>query len=262
MELSQFELYLESQNLAETTINAHMRNIKKFAKVGRSQKIMVKKLDLLETWSKRLSAANSLSKYLQFKQQPNNLIVQYIHEANDEIQKDAEIRQKEMGQNETLPTLREMKAHTNSLFDKGNYLGYCVMYLFITFNVRNLDLISTVVKSKKLSNDSENFFIVGKNCVTYLRHKYKTADKYGPKVHIIKNPKFHTAISHLNYLLQPSDNIDRVVKNITAGIGHITQSTIAKIVLRESNNMNGISRVSKNRGTDLATLIQNYNITK
>jgi len=36
---------------------------------------------------------------------------------------------------------------------------------------------------------------------------------------------------------------------------------IAKIVLRESNNMNGIARVSRNRGTDITTLFQNYNIT-
>jgi len=44
MDFRQFELYLESQNLAETTINAHMRNIKKIAKVGLSQKLMVKKI--------------------------------------------------------------------------------------------------------------------------------------------------------------------------------------------------------------------------
>jgi len=133
--------------------------------------------------------------------------------------------------------------------------------LFITYTVRNKDLIAKVVKSKKQTNNTDNFFTVGRKQVTYLRNAYKTADKYGTKTHVITNPKFVSAIKTLDHLLRETDNIDRVVKNITAGIGHITESTIVKIVLRESNSMNGISRVSRNRGTDLTTLVQNYNIT-
>ena len=257
----EFRQYLENQNLAETTINAHMRNIKKIAKVGLSQKLMVKKLNEYPTWGTRLSAANTLSKYLVFKNQPNEEIVAYIHEANQEIQKESQIRQKDMALDDTLPTLKEMKAYTNSLYDSGNFRGYCVMYLFITYTIRNADLISTVVKSKKDTNTSENFFIVGRKQVTYIRNNYKTATIYGPKVHIIKHRKFHSAISHLNYLLQPSDNIDRVIKKITEGIGGVTESVIAKIVLRESNSMAGLKKISKNRGSDINTLINSYNIT-
>jgi hypothetical protein len=254
--------YLESQNLNKGTVKTHVRNLERFAAVGSSQKLIIKKLDLLETWPRRLSAANSLSKWLQFKQSPNDQIVKYIHEANAEIQKEAEIRQKDMALDDTLPSLKEMKAHTNSLFENGNYRGYAIMYLFLTYTLRNMDLVATVVKSKKDTNSTDNFFIVGKNQVIYLRNAYKTADKYGLKSHIIKSKKFHTAISKLNYLLKPTDNIDRVVKNITAGIGHITQSTITKIVLRESNTINGLKKISKNRGTDISTLIHSYNITK
>ena len=135
------------------------------------------------------------------------------------------------------------------------------MYLFITYTVRNKDLIAKVVKSKKQTNNTDNFFTVGRKQVTYIRNNYKTADKYGTKTHVITNPKFLTAISHLNYLLQPSDNIDRIIKKITEGIGGITQSVIAKIVLRESNSMAGLKKISKNRGSDINTLVENYNIT-
>jgi len=62
-------------------------------------------------------------------------------------------------------------------------------------------------------------------------------------------------------LLRETDNIDRIVKKITADIGNINEGTIVKIVLRENNTMNGLKRISKNRGTDITTLIQNYNIT-
>jgi len=261
MDFRQFELYLESQNLAETTINAHMRNIKKIAKVGLSQKLMVKKLNEYPTWGTRLSSANTLSKYLKFKNQPNELIVAYIHEANAEIQKESQIRRKDMAVDPCLPTLREMRVHMENLYQNGDYRSYAIMFLLLTFTVRNKDMIAKVVKSKKDTNDIDNWFIVGRKQVTWIRNKYKTAEKYGTKTHVIKNEKFLTAISKLEHLLKEDQNIDRVIKNITADIGGITQSTIVKVVLRHNNTMNNLRRVSRNRGTDMTTLVENYNIT-
>jgi len=259
----EFRQYLQSQNLNEATINTHERNLQNYGKVGQSQKMIINQLNLNETWSRRLSRANTLSKYLQFKNQPNDEIVAYIKNANEAIQKESQTRQKDMAEDPCLPTLSEMKTHMENLYDKGDYLGFCVMYLFITYTIRNKDMIAKVVKSKKQANDTaENFFIVGRKQVTYIRNNYKTADKYGTKTHVITNPKFHTAISHLSDLLKPTDNIDRVIKKITAGIGGITESVIVKVVLKYSNNMNNLKRISKNRGTDVTTLIQNYNITK
>ena len=256
-----FRQYLESQNLNNSTIDTHVRNLANYGKVGMSQRMIINQLNLNETWPRRLSRANTLSKYLRFKNQPNDEIVEYIHNANREIQKQAQIRQKDMAEDETLPTLSEMKTHMNNLYDSGNYLGYCVMYLFLTYNVRNADMIAKVVKSKKQTNDTDNFFVLGKKHVTYIRNNYKTVNKYGTKLHLITNPKFLTAIKTLDYLLRETDNIDRIVKKITADIGNINEGTIVKIVLRENNTMNGLKRISKNRGTDITTLIQNYNIT-
>jgi len=256
-----FIQYLESQNLHPTTVKTHVRNQENFGKIGRSQKLMVKKINEYPTWPRRLSVANTLSKYLQHKNQPNDEIVAYIHEANAAIQKDAQTRQQTMAEDPTLPTLKEMKTHMENLFQNGDYRGFCIMYLFLTFTVRNKDLVAKVVKSKKLSNETENFFIVGRKRVIYLRNKYKTAGIYGPKLHVITNPKFHTAISHLSDLLKPTDNIDRVIKKITEGIGGVTESVIAKIVLRENNTIKGLKKISNNRGTDINTLINSYNIT-
>ena len=258
----EFREYLELQNLNEATINTHERNLQNYGKVGQSQKMIINQLNLNETWSRRLSRANTLSKYLRFKNQPNEEIVAYIKNANEEIQKEATNRQIDLSNDPCLPTLKEMRDHMNSLFESGDYRGFCIMYLFLTFTVRNKDMIATVVKSKKDTNDSDNWFIVGRKQVTWIRNKYKTAYKYGTKTHVIKNEKFLTAIKNFNYLLKEDQNIDRVIKNITAGIGGITQSVIAKIVLRENNTMAGLKKISNNRGTDINTLIENYNITK
>jgi len=262
MDFIHFREYLEAQNLNETTVDTHVRNLKNYGKVGLSQKIMINKLDAYPTWPRRLSAANSLSKYLQYKVQPNDKIVEYIHNANREIQLEAQTRQRELSNDPTLPTLKEMREYMNSLFDKGDYRGYCIMYLFLVYTVRNQDLIAKVVKSKKQTNDTDNFFIVGQRQVTYIRNNYKTAYKYGTKTHIIKNQKFVSAIKTLSSLLKEGDNVDRMIKKITADIGSITESTIVKIVLRENNSMNSLKRISRNRGTDISTLVDSYNITK
>ena len=50
-----FRQYLESQNLNNSTIDAHMRNIKNYGKVGHSQKMIINQLNLNETWSRRLN---------------------------------------------------------------------------------------------------------------------------------------------------------------------------------------------------------------
>jgi hypothetical protein len=258
----EFRQYLENQSLAPTTINNHMKNIGEYGKIGESQRIMVNKIEALkQTLGTRLSMAGSISKYLKFKQKPNDEIVTYIKQLNELLQQDSDRRQKDMSTDETLPTVKEVKKYMDTLYDKGDYLSYCLLYLMVTYNTRNKDLILSVVKSKKETNDTDNFIVLTKTQAIYIRNDYKTAFKYGQKTQVIKNLKFLNAISNLSHLLKPTDNIDRVIKKATDGIGRISEGTLAKIVLKENNTINGLKRVSKNRGTDINTLINSYNIT-
>ena len=258
----EFQQYLEQQGLKPITIKNHMKNVTEYGKVGGSQRIMILRIEALKsTLATRLGMAGSISKLLQFNNQPNEEIVAYIKKTNEYIQEDAEKRQKEMSADETLPTVKEVKSYMNTLYDKQDYLSYALLYLMVTYQTRNKDLVLTVVKSKKQTNDKDNFIVLGKTQATYIRNDYKTAYKYGPKVQVIKNLKFLNAISNLSHLLKPSDNIDRVIKKATDGIGRIGEGTLAKIMLRDNNTINGLKKVSKNRGTDVNTLINSYNIT-
>ena len=258
----EFQNYLLDQGLAQSTIKNHMRNITEFGKVGSSQRIMIIRIEALKkTLATRLGMAGSISKLLQFNKQPNDEIVAYIKQLNEYIQEDAVKRQKEMSADETLPTVKEIKSYMNTLYDKGDYLSYALLYLMVTYQTRNKDLILNVVKSKKETNNTDNFIVLGKSQAIFIRNNYKTAYKYGPKVSVIKNLKFLNAISNLTHLLKPSDNIDRVIKKSTDGIGRINEGTLAKIVLKENNTIDGLKKVSKNRGTDVNTLINSYNIT-
>jgi hypothetical protein len=258
-----FEQYLQSQKLSPQTIETHLRNISNYGRtVGESQRIIINQLDLNQTWGRRLSRANTLSKYLQFKKQDNTEIVAYIKNANEQIQKESKTRQADMADDPSLPTAKELKRHLDTLYDRADYRGFCILYLFITYQCRNMDLIATVVKSKKQTNETENWFIVGKKHVIWLRNKYKTVDVYGEKRHVITNTRFHTAIKNMDHLLSETDNIDRVIKKVTHDFGGISEGTIAKIMLKANNTMNGLRRISRNRGTDMTTLVENYNITK
>lgn len=256
-----FEEYLTQQKLAESTIKKHLKNLDVLG-TKESQK---KFIDAIEpnTLAVQLSLAGTASKFLQYRNKPNDELVAYIKSINEQIQVESEKRQKLMSEDTTLPTMKQLKDRMNELYDNADYKGFCIMYLMITYQVRNMDMIATIVDKKKDTNTTENFFVVGRSQVTWIRNKYKTAFKYGTKINIIKNKKFiHAinidAISGVEYLLSPTDNIDRVIKKISGGIN---EGTIAKIVLRENNTINGLKKVSKNRGTDINTLINSYNIT-
>ena len=73
-----FRQFLEKQNLNDKTIETHIRNLTNYGKVGESQRIIINKLNENETWGRRLSRANTLSKYLQFKNLPNDEIVEDV----------------------------------------------------------------------------------------------------------------------------------------------------------------------------------------
>jgi hypothetical protein len=258
----EFQNYLEGQGLAQSTIKKHMKNVTEYGKVGGSQRIMILRIEALKsTLATRLSMAGSISKLLQFNNQPNDEIVAYIKKTNEYIQEDSIKKLKDMSTDETLPSVKEVKSYMNTLYDKGDYLSYALLYLMVTYQTRNKDLILTIVKSKKNTNDTDNFIVLGKGQAIYIRNNYKTAYIYGQKVQVIKNLKFMNAINNLTHLLKPSDNIDRVIKKATEGIGSVNEGTLAKIMLRDNNTINGLKRVSKNRGTDVNTLINSYNIT-
>tara|TARA_R110002167_G_scaffold323624_1_gene529588 strand:- start:3406 stop:4260 length:855 start_codon:yes stop_codon:yes gene_type:complete len=260
--LMDFQNYLEQQGLKPVTVKNHMKNVTEYGKVGGSQRIMILRIEALKpTLATRLSMANSISKLLQFNNHPNDEIVAYIKKTNEYIQEDSTKKLKEMSTDETLPTVKEIKKYMDTLYTKGDYLSYALLYLMVTYQTRNKDLILTIVKSKRETNTTDNFIVLGKSQATYIRNNYKTAYKYGPKVSVVKNLKFMNAISNLSHLLKPTDNIDRVIKKATDGIGRIGEGTLAKIMLKENNTINGLKKVSKNRGTDVNTLINSYNIT-
>ena len=258
-----FKRHLEEQKLSDYTIKTHINKLKlykeKYGNIGYDLDFIISNIDKEPTISMRKSLCGSLSKYLQYKGKDTKKMADYIFKQTADFQADKHKRTAET--KHELPTLKNIKAELNTLYERQDYRSFIILFLMVNYQVRNKDLICLVVSSKRDINNTDNFVVVGKSQAVYIRNSYKTAFKYGTKTNVIKNKKFMYAINQIGYILKPSDNVDRIIKKATAGIGGITEGTIAKIVLSENNTMNGLKKVSKNRGTDPVTLIESYNIT-
>lgn len=253
-----FQEYLTNQKLAPHTIKNHLRNMKRFDSIGDTQQEMINQSDTMSSTSLKMAVISTFSKYLQFMNKPNDIVLKHMKELNKINAQESAERHKAIAEDKSLPNTQQLIERMNDLYEIGNWIGYVVLYLLINYQVRNMDMIAKVVRFKKNINNTDNWLIVGKDKVVWIRNRYKTSATYGQKIIVIMDERFRNAISKLDALLTQKDNIDRVVKKITGGY---TESLIAKITLRDKNTINGLKQMSDNRGTDVNTLVSQYNIT-
>ena len=183
---------------------------------------------------------------------------------------------KNEGLKEELPSLKDLTAYTNALFENGEWRKYLVNYLLLTFNVRNMDLDLQIVKSNKVVNNKDNWIVLHKGSADYLRYVYKTADTYDCKANTITSKNALEAIKNILgdsdsvYLLAKADGerqkdnaLNKAVSRMTIktekykdGIG---QANMLKVILADKTDMKTFDKVSVNRGTSLKELNENYN---
>lgn len=170
---------------------------------------------------------------------------------------------------ETLPSFEEMKAWIDTLYDKGEYKKFVINWLLFNFGVRNMDLDCNVAFDGKRLDKKHNWLNIKVGSVDYVRNKYKTFKTYGQKKNIIKNPKFIDACTKMELapkqsLLSltgaediPETQLAQIVSRYTMnGLG---EGKIFKILV-ENSTVAGLERLSKNRGTNIATIVSAYNL--
>ena len=119
-----------------------------------------------------------------------------------------------------MPTYDEYKNYLTNLYNDEKWRDYIVNYLIFTYNVRNGDLYLKITDNKQ---DLKN--------------------------------------KDVNYLYLTYDNIGYYVKEIT--LNKIGEGNIMKLILKyydNNSNYNKIKQISKNRGTDIETLLTDYNL--
>ena len=268
MNKDEFALYLADDGLKPTTINNHIRNLSKyknldFFELSISQDNIV--LTLKEAKinnSQRLTLASTMSKYLQFTNEPNDKLIEYIKSINTDLKKEYAGRNKAKKYEYSK---KDILKEINKYYKEQNYRAFVVSYLVYYFNTRNADLNITICKSKRYAKDeNQNYLIIRKASVIYIRNDYKTSKTYGSKSHEIRGKKFVESVKNI---LQDETCI-KIFESFSNSTHMITQlmpfglktSDIVKIVLAEDNSLHKASKIGKKRGTSLQTLENAYNL--
>lgn len=188
---------------------------------------------------------------------------------------------------QTLPSIKLLTKYLNRLYSKNEYQSYIINYLLINYNVRNLDLDLILTDDMKEyhklgKKGNENVLFVGKNnAVYYYRNQYKTAKTYGAKVIKLSSVKLAKSIKAYIAQQQAITNGDIYLLSLQNGnrsgrdsLSHyitkftyqgLTESDIMKIIVTEKvksiSDYNKLEKISRNRGTAIETIIEEYNLS-
>ena len=181
-----------------------------------------------------------------------------------------QIKKKNVELKETLPSYDDLILYTEMLWENSEWTDYIINYLLIYYQVRNEDLDFSIVKRKKDANDTtKNYMWLQSGKVTYIRNRYKTDKTYGKKVNVITNKQFITAIRRVLGCQASELKCGVFIPNKNAIAYYIINATYKqlgetkyfKIVVNHfRKNLEKLKEISENRGTDLMTIYQYYNI--
>ena len=258
--MNSFLTYMNLQGLSEKTIAEHSRGLSKFSKIGGDLKWSENEIiDFIKEnyneGSERKIISSTISKYRHYKGKPNDIVRDFLRQANAEAS--LLQRQKNDKLKETLPSV-DFKQMLNGYYRDKQYKNFVILYLLMNYNTRNKDLVVKVVNDESDINPNENFLFIRDKDVIYIRNDYKTKNRYGSKRDVIKSRKLFNAVKEVDSLLENNNNLDRQVKKVTNGIN---QSTMFKMLVASNNNLKGIQKASKNRGTNMETIAKSYDIT-
>jgi hypothetical protein len=185
----------------------------------------------------------------------------------------SEIKKKNVALQEVLPDYSDLVEYTERLFDTGDHIGFVINFLLLNYNVRNLDLdFKITTKLNDSTDEKTNYIIILPSKIMYIRNRYKTAETYGPKTHKITDDKFTFAIKKIYQQMKKEDHeeyINPIVPNpstISYRIQSLTYKSLGegayvKICINHfRKDVEALQRISENRGTNLNTLLTDYNI--
>lgn len=212
----------------------------------------------------------------------NGLSVKQLEDKREKDKKKifTAIKEKNAELRENLPTYKEIEEYTDYLFEKNEYTDFIINWLLINIQVRNQDLDFTIVTRKKDANDTnKNYMWVQPNKLTYIRNVYKTAKintpdgetGYGKKTNVITNPKMVLAMKRVMGCQKSGLDCGTFIPNKSAIAYHLQKATYKqlgegryfKVVVNHfRNDLDKIKEISENRGTDIKTILNFYDIEK
>ena len=273
-------------NKSKITQRVYNSNYKKLRDLLGDDILNLSQKNIIEIIEKNISNRNTQSSLINiaFLIRKNNELsineLETFRKKNQTIIKD-KIYESNSNLVDSLPSYDSIVDFTNDLLKTEKYVQYVINYLLLHCQVRNADLNFDFVLFKKDTKDtSKNYlwFSSKSKTVHYIRNVYKTAkivkpDKtitgYGQKIIKIKDPDFIKVMKiFVNYqkkeqkpvvFFPNTDNIGYHIKKMTyEGLGETAYFKIVVNHFRKDANM--LKQISYNRGTDINTILESYDI--
>lgn len=168
-----------------------------------------------------------------------------------------------------LPSARELRKHLNELYVKKQFREYTINFLLTEFNVRNMDLNCIITRAGKVDTDeTDNWLIIKKSYVMYVRNNYKTISQHKKQIHKITNAKLLHAVNALigndetGYLLVNklgnrfnADSIGNYIRRMT--YNEIGEGKMFKILVSCADKRK-TEKMSASRGTTAGVVLEYY----
>ena len=163
---------------------------------------------------------------------------------------------------EKLMSYVEFTKSLSEAYLKDEWKKYIVNYLMMRYGVRNKDLNLSIVKTKKEMNDNNNYLLLKKDKVVYIRDDYKTHKTYGKKTHEIHDNLFHEAVKKagvgkLITEVQTSNGLRKLY------INKMGEAKVFKMMIDhyyDKDEPANIKRLATDRGTSLSVVQGFYNV--
>ena len=282
-ELEQFRATFS--NKSKVTQNTYNSNYKKLRDlvgddiVNVSQKKIIELVENVDNRNSQQSLINiaflirknndmAIQELETFRKKNQTIIKDKVYEANSKLV-------------DSLPSYAALVNYTDDLLKNEKYVQYVINYLLLYYNVRNTDLIFDFVFFKRDAKDKNKnylWFSSKSKTVHYIRNVYKTAKivkpdgtttGYGQKIIKITDPKFIKVMKIL-VNLQKKENKPTVfipnIENITYYVKKLTFDNLGEtmyfkaIVNHFRSDPNMLKQISSNRGTDINTILESYDI--
>ena len=273
-------------NKSKITQNVYNSNYKKLRDLLGDDILNLSQKNIIEIIEKNISNRNTQSSLINiaFLIRKNNELsineLETFRKKNQTIIKD-KIYESNSSLVDSLPSYNTIVDFTNDLLKTEKYVQYVINYLLLHCQVRNADLNFDFVLFKRDTKDtSKNYLWYSSKSKTvhYIRNVYKTAKiikpdgtttGYGQKVIKIKDPDFIKVMKILvNYekkeqkpivFFPNTETIAYHIKKMTyEGLGETMYFKIVVNHFRKNANM--LKQISYNRGTDINTILESYDI--
>jgi len=280
----EIEQYLSTHTGADRTKKAYRIAYQRLRGVTKRNLSDISEIEILASIKKLSSNLNTQASYVNIAKcvrMYNGLSILEIEKHRIRL-KQKLVKKRNQGDEsklDGLATPRELQSFLNDLYLEEKWRDYIINYLLINYSVRNKDIDCMIVTSTMDTKTHDNFLVVRKKDVSYVRKNYKTSGIYGDLKITITSSKFRNAVE--KYVLNLEEDKENFFPLLMKGNGdrigedslflyitnktlnNMTESDICKVnvaSIDREGDLNKLQMLSHTRGTSIQTLIGSYHL--